>query len=166
MKPLTILLLLTFSMQLSAQKAEKKLGKETFVRIFDEKGKKSYTGFLTKTTDNSIFILQKNKSVEVPVSKITTIKLRRSFGHTVLITSLIGGVSLAILGAASADPDVFLGYTAGEGIAVGLLFGVPAGAAVGSIIAGTRNRPIFTINQNQDEWQKARQVLDSYLNNQ
>ncbi|MEO5946785.1 MAG: hypothetical protein ABIP79_08215 [Chitinophagaceae bacterium] len=167
MKPLTILLLLTISMQLSAQKAEKKTGKETFVRIFDEKGKKSYTGFLTQTTDNSIFIFQKNKSVEVPVSKITTIKLRRSFGHTVLITSLIGGAAFAIIGAATAEPDALIfGYTAGEGIAAGLLLGIPAGAAVGSIIAGTRNRPIFTINQNQEDWQKARQVLDSYLNNQ
>lgn len=167
MKPLTILLLLTISMQLSAQETDKKTGKEPFVRIFDEKGKKSYTGLLTQTTDNSIFIFQKNKSVEVPVSQITTIKLRRSFGHTVLITSLIGGVSLAILGAASADPDAWIfGYTASEGIAAGLLLGIPAGAAVGSIIAGTRKRPEFKINQNQGDWLKAKLVLDSYLNNQ
>lgn len=167
MKPLIILLLLTFSIQLAAQKAEKKTGKELFVRIFDEKGKKNYSGFLTQTTDNSIFIIQKNKSVEIPVSQITSIKLRRSFGHTVLITSLIGGAGLAILGAATAQPDAFIfGYTAGEGIASGLLLGIPAGAAIGSIIAGTRKRPIFKINQNQADWLKARPVLDSYLNTQ
>lgn len=164
MRLLSIFLFLTFSMQLSAQKV-KKTGKEPFVRIFDATGKKIYSGFLTETTDHSIFIIQKEKSVEVPVSQIAMIKLRRSFGHTVLITSLIGGVAFAIVGAASADPNALIfGYTAGEGIAAGLLFGVPAGAAVGSIIAGTRNRPIFKINQNQADWLKARPVIDSYLN--
>ena len=166
MKLLTILLFLTISMQLSAQKV-KKTGKEPFVRIFDEKGKKTYSGFLTETRDNSIFIIQREKSVEIPVSQIATIKLRRSFGHTVLIPSLIGGASLAILGAATADPDAWIfGYTAGEGFAAGLLLGVGSGAAIGSIIAGTRNRPIFKINQNQADWLKARPVLDSYLNTQ
>ena len=87
MKPLTILLLLSFSMQIAAQKAAKKTGKEPFVRIFDMTGKKVYNGFLTQTTDNSI-------------------------------------------------------------------------------IAGTRNRPIFKINQHQVDWLKARPVLDSYLNTQ
>ena len=166
MKLLTILLFLTISMQLSAQKV-KKTGKEPFVRIFDANGKKTHSGFLMQTTDNSIFIIQKEKSVEVPISQITTIKLRRSFGHTVLITSLIGGVSLAILGAATADPDALIfGYTAGEGFSSGLLLGVGSGAAIGSIIAGTRNRPIFKINQNQEDWLKARPVLDAYLANQ
>jgi len=166
MKPLTILLFLTISLQLSAQKV-KKTGKEPFVRIFDATGKKIYNGFLMQTTDNSIFIIQKEKSVEIPISQITTIKLKRSFGHTVLITSLIGGASLAILGAASADPDAwFAPTTAGDGIAAGLLFGVGSGAAIGSIIAGTKSKPVFKINQNQADWLKARSVLDSYLNTQ
>ena len=158
MKPLTILLFLTISLQLSAQKV-KKTGKEPFVRIFDATGKKIYNGFLMQTTDNSIFIIQKEKSVEIPISQITTIKLKRSFGHTVLITSLIGGASLAILGAASADPDAWFAPA-------GLLFGVGSGAAIGSIIAGTKSKPVFKINQNQADWLKARSVLDSYLNTQ
>ncbi len=167
MKPAFILLLLTISIQLAAQQTKNKSAKQVFVRIFNENGSKTHTGHLIQTTDSSIFIIEKQSSVEILSSQITTIKLKRSFGHTVLISTLIGGGVVAILGAASADPDAWIfGYTAGEGAVAGLILGGSVGAATGSIIAGTQNRPIFKINQNKENWLKARPVLDSYLNNQ
>ena len=91
------------------------------------------------------------------------IKLRRSFGHTVLITSLIAGGTLAIAGAASADPDAWIfGYTVAEGLVAGFATGVATGAVVGSIISGTRNRPVFKIYKSQQNWQRVKEVLKRY----
>ena len=104
------------------------------------------------------------KAVEIPVSQISILKLRRSFGHTVLITSLITAGTLAILGAATADPDAWIfGYTAAEGIASGLISGALIGGAAGSIIAGTRNRPVIKVDRKIENWPVARDALRIYL---
>src|SRR4030095_8332482 len=79
--------------------------KKTFVRIFDANGEKTHTGFLTQTSDSSITLSLNKKEFEIPVNQIGVIKLKRSAGHTILIGALIAGGSLAILGAATADPD-------------------------------------------------------------
>lgn len=139
--------------------------KRTFVRVYDEVGKKIYRGFLHGLSDSSLTITDASKSrVEIPVTSVTTLRLRRSFGHTVLITSLIAGGTLAIMGAASADPDAWIfAYSAGEGAMMGLLTGVAMGAAAGSIVSGTRNRPVFKIDRNEENWKKVKVVLDRYL---
>lgn len=137
---------------------------KTFVRIFDDAGKKTHKGFLVQTSDSSLTLSTNETTYEIPISKIATIKLRRSFGHTVLLTSLIVGGSFAILGAATADPDAWiLGYTAGEGALGGFILGAASGALAGSIVAGTRNRPIFEVNRNRERWMKAKSLLNSYL---
>lgn len=164
MKKNIILSILVFSLFNSyCQKNEKiTKSKKVFVRIFNEK--KIHSGTLVQTTDSSMFIIEKHKSVEVPLSQIKTIKLKRSFGHTILITTLIGGAVVAILGAASAEPDaLILAYTAGEGALAGLILGSGSGIVVGSIIAGTKSRPVFNVTQNRVNWIKVIPLLDAYL---
>jgi len=138
--------------------------KKTFVRIFDLEGKKTHTGFLAQTSDSSIILLSNKSTIEVPIDQIGVIKLRRSIGHTILVSTLIGAGSLAILGAATADPDAWIfGYTVGEGVAAGLLVGGMAGAGIGGIIGGTLRRPIFTIAGKQINWEAAKKTLQLYV---
>ncbi|HEX7905308.1 MAG TPA: hypothetical protein VF487_15655 [Chitinophagaceae bacterium] len=136
----------------------------TFVRVYNEAGQKTHKGYLLQITDTSLTISLNEENIEVPVSQITTIKLRRSFGHTLGITMLIGAGSMAILGAATADPDAWIfGYTVAEGVAAGLIFGSATGAAAGAVIAGSKHRPVFKINRNPENWNTVRKTLRVYL---
>lgn len=140
--------------------------KTIFLRVFDETGKKIQNGFLRSVSDSSLTIQNGEKITEVPVSKISVIKVKRSFGHTVVISSGIGAAGFSIFGAATADPDAWIyGYTAGEGAAAGFIFGAFAGATVGSIIAATSKKPVLRINMNPKEWMKAKSALSYYLEN-
>jgi len=121
-----------------------------FLRVFDETGKKIQNGFLRSVSDSSLTIQNGEKITEVPVSKISVIKVKRSFGHTVAISSGIGAAGFAIFGAATADPEAWVfGYTAGEGTAIGFVFGAIAGTTVGSFIGATNKRHVLQINMNQ-----------------
>jgi hypothetical protein len=138
--------------------------RKTFVRIFDLNGNKTHTGFLVQTSDSSITLSSNKEALEVPVNQIGIIKLKRSFGHTILITSLIAGGAFAIFGVATADPDAWIfGYTAGEGFIAGLVGGAVTGTIVGSVIGGTTNRPVFTISGKHENWEIAKKTLQVYL---
>jgi hypothetical protein len=137
--------------------------KTIFLRVFDETGKKIQNGFLRSVSDSSLTIQNGEKITEVLVSKISVIKIKRSFGHTVAISSGIGAAGFAIFGAATADPEALIYYTAAEGAAIGFIFGAIAGATVGSIIGATNKRPVLQINMNQEKWMKAKSALSYYL---
>src|SRR6187402_3544014 len=124
--------------------------KTIFLRVFDETGKKIQNGFLRSVSDSSLTIQNGEKITEVLSSKISVIKVKRSFGHTVAISSGIGAGAFAIFGAATADPEAWIfGYTAAEGAAAGFITGAFTGAVVGSIIGATNKRPMLRINMNQ-----------------
>lgn len=135
--------------------------KTIFIRVFDESGKKIHKGFLSQVSDSSLIIRNEEKKLEVPVSKISAIKIKRSFGHTVLISSLIGAAGFSIFGAATAEPDAWFSYSVGEGAAAGFVFGALTGGAVGSIVAATNKKSI--LNMDQKEWIKAMSALSYYL---
>jgi hypothetical protein len=159
MKTLLFLLLITAVATISQGQ------KRTFLRIFNEEGKKTEKGFLTALSASGLTILtEEKKEVIVPITEIHTIKLKRSFGHTVMITSLIAAGACGILGAASADPDAWIfGYSAAEGALMGITAGAAGGIALGSIISGTINRPVFNVQKNPENWNKVRDVLTRYL---
>ena len=139
--------------------------KRTYVRVYDEVGKKIFRGFILRVSDSSLTILDgSKKSVEVPASMITSLRLKRSFGHTVLISSLIAGATLAVMGAASADPDAWIfAYSAAEGALMGLVVGGISGAAMGSIISGTQKRPVFKIERDLGNWKKVKLIMERYI---
>jgi len=133
---------------------------KTFVRIFDQEGKKIHKGYIENTSDSSLTISLNKETFEINADQISVIKMKRSFGHTILITSLIAGASMAIIGAATADPDAWIfAYTAAEGAFGGLMIGAATGVATGSIIAGTRNRPVFNIDRKHEQWIKVKDLL-------
>jgi len=138
--------------------------KTIFLRVFDATGKKIQNGFLRSVSDSSLTIQNGRIITEVPASNVSAIKVKRSFGHTVAISSGIGAAGFAIFGAATADPDAWIyGYTAGEGAAAGFIFGALAGATVGSVIGAASKKPVMQINMNQKEWMKAKSALSYYL---
>lgn len=154
---ITICAWLAFTLVANSQKT-------IFLRVFDATGKKIQNGFLRSVSDSSLTIQSAGKITEVPVSNISMIKVKRSFGHTVAISSGIGAAGFAIFGAATADPEAWVfGYTAGEGAAAGFIVGALAGATVGSIIGATSKKPVLQINMNHGEWMKAKSALSYYL---
>ncbi len=156
-KLLSFCLLLSVMFTASAQK-------KMFVRVFDENWKRTHKGFLQQMTDSSVSLKQYGETVEIPVEKIGMIKLKRSGGHTVLMSSLIVGGAAAIFGAISADPDAWIfGYSAVEGFGFGLGFGAAAGAIPGGIIAGTQRKPFFIIDKSREKWAVAKNVLQRFL---
>ena len=138
--------------------------KRTFVRVFDESGHKTHKGFITATSDNSLTLMQNKMETEIPITQIAAIKLKRSFGHTLLISSLIGGASFAIVGIATADPDAWLfGYTAGEGAVAGLAFGGTLGLLTGSIAGALSHGQVYNIDMSQEKWIKVKEVFNQYI---
>ena len=139
--------------------------KRLFLRVFDQRGSKTHKGFLSGITDSSMTLLVHQKSVVIPVKEIDRIRMRWAFGHSVLIGAVSVGVLGAIVGAASADPGdaSFIVYDAGEGAVAGFLGGAAVGTLIGSIIAGTRNRPILVVQGNEANWKKVETALEGYI---
>jgi hypothetical protein len=149
--------------------------RETFVRIIDDHGKTIHKGFLIKTSDSSLTLsLSKNETTfEIPVSKINTIKLRRSFGHTLLLSTLIVTVPFAIIAATDNNSEssttslatgaYFTGVDYSSSTAGILAIGAGLGAAAGGIIGGTRSRPSYKVNMNLKQWMKVKPLLNNYL---
>ena len=143
---ITFLFLASIGYQVCAQKT-------IFVRVYNLNGKKISKGFVLATTDTSLQLKTESRdTVNLSVNSIGTIKTKRSGGRNVLMGSLVGAGAFAIFGAATADPDVFLGYTAGEGAVGGFILGIPFGAAIGGITVLFKKSGTFEINGDIKNW--------------
>lgn len=156
MKSLFLLVSLFFVFSAQSQR-------KTFVRVFDDKGKMTQKGFLIDTSDSTLTLMQNNKYYNIPVTKISIVKLKRSAGHTMLMSSLIGGIPFAILGAVSSETDSYITYSAGGGALAGFIMGAAVAGVVGGVIVGTQKKTVFTINMNKEQWMKVKTILDTYL---
>jgi len=137
--------------------------KKVFVRVYNEK--KIHTGLLTQTTDSSIYITKNKKSVEVPLSQINTIKLKRSFGHKLLTTSL---VTVAMVGATTGSGAVDGIYQTVNALetarmAANYVDGKSRKKVPKSIRTGNALRPVFHVDKNIDMWILIRPLLNDYL---
>ena len=142
----TFLFLVSIGYQLCAQKA-------IFVRVYDLNGKKISKGHVVATTDTSLQLeMESRDTVNLAINSIGTIKTKRSAGRNVLMGSLVGAGAFAIFGAATADPDVFLGYTAAEGAVGGFVLGIPFGAAIGGITVLFKKSGTFVRNGDIKMW--------------
>jgi hypothetical protein len=145
MKLFYLILFISFSYKLSAQKS-------TFVRVYNLTGQKIYKGDVLMVTDSSLQLKVKSTPINIPVRDIGSIKTKRSAGHNILIGSIAGASSMAIVGVVTADPEEFLGYTAGEGFAAGLLLGAPPGAVIGGITALLKKSLTYLIDGDIMKW--------------
>jgi hypothetical protein len=142
----TFLFLVSIGYQVCAQKA-------IFVRVYNINGKKINTGRVLAATDTSLQLKMENRdTVNISINTIGRIKTKRSAGHNVLMGSVAAAGAFAIYGAATADPDEFLGYTAMEGAVGGMVLGIPVGAAIGGITVLFKKSGTFVINGNIEKW--------------
>ena len=148
MKILTVVLLISFGFNVFAQKT-------MYVRVYYFEGKKINKGHVVMVTDTSLHLKRDTATVNIPVKSIGKIKTKRSEGNNVLVGSLNGVVTAAIIGAASADPDaMILAFTAAEGAAIGAIFGLPAGAAIGGLTILSKNSESYLINGDLTNWKE------------
>ena len=122
-----------------------------FVRVYDLQGKKISKGKILSISETSLQLNRKGESVKIPVISIGSIKTKHSAGNNVLVGAAIGATSMAILGAATADPDAWFGYTAAEGATGGALFGGATGAAIGGITVLFKNSKSYEINGDKEK---------------
>ena len=148
--------------------------KKIFIRVYDLSGYKSAKGFLAGTTDTSVLILKDSVPLSIHVSNISHIKTKRSIGHTILLSSIVGGVTFGIIGAASGEKDVNDGTLGGsihdavsfspaEAFAAGLILGSIVSGGAGAIIHATGRHHTFTINGSLENFKRERQAIDNLL---
>ena len=123
-----------------------------FVRVYNLQGEKISKGKILSFSETSLQLNRKRESVKIPVDSIGSIITKRAGGNNVLLGAAIGATTMAILGAATAEPDDFLGYTAGEGAIGGALAGGISGAAIGGITILFKNSKSYEINGDKVKW--------------
>lgn len=168
MRTLLILaLFLCFSISNQAQSSN-------FLRVFDPSGKKIAKGHLNGTTETSLILKKGNRTIEIPYQRIGHMITKRSFGHSVLMTSLlIGGITSTIGIVTNSSTknttspvggelnfNIDLSYSNTDILAMGLTTGVLLGTSVGGIIGGTKKTEHFNVNGNIEEWKKVKVILD------
>jgi hypothetical protein len=159
MKNLIFAITLILSINVCAQ--DELENPNVFVRIFDLQDEKIDKGKILSISDTSLQLYRKGESVRIPVSSIGLIKTKRSAGNNVLIGAATGAATMAILGIATADPDIvwMYGYTAGEGAAGGALLGGTAGAAIGGITILFKNSNSYEINGDELKWKAFKEMI-------
>jgi hypothetical protein len=126
---------------------------QKFVRVFDLNGNKVLKGHLNSVSDSTLTLKFRNELKSMAVTDVGVIKYKRAIGNSVLIGTLVAGGTMAVVGAATAEPDaMFFGYTAGEGAAMGFITGAPVGAAVGGILGLLRKEKYVHINGDVKAW--------------
>ena len=156
-KTIVLLFVLMFGTNIYAQKETINTG--AFVRVYNLESKKINKGKLISASDTLLTLKRNSKFIYIASKDIGYIKTKHSAGNNILMGSIIGGVSMAILGAASADPDAWiLGYTATEGAIAGALFGGTTGAAIGGITILFKNSKTYMINGEESSWKIFQQI--------
>jgi hypothetical protein len=131
-----------------------------FVRVYDMQGKKIGKGKIISISETSFQLYRKGESVKVLISGIGSIKTKHSAGNNVLVGSAIGATTMAMLGAATAEPGALIyGYSAGEGAAAGVLLGGTAGAAIGGITILFKNSKSYEINGDIEKWKAFKKMI-------
>ena len=168
---LIIALLLSTSFVVCAQSSN-------FLRVFNTSGKKIGKGQLRATTDSSLILEKGNKLMEIPVDRIGQMITKRSFGNSVLVTSLVIGGFLTTIGLIgnSHSPNTTstaggawnfnndnLGYSNADIIGFSLITSAFLGTSIGGIIGGTKKIAYFNVNGNLEEWKKVKRILDQKI---
>lgn len=153
MKLIPLLFLMTFSCTIYAQKS-------IFVRIYDLNGKKINKGVVFSVTDSSIQLMGKDIPIDIPISKIGSVKTKRSPGNNLLKGAAISAPILSLLFFVSGTPTKdmsnglgsFLEYTPGQGAIGGALIGLPVGAAIGGLTISFKKSRTFLIDGDLMKW--------------
>ncbi len=159
MKTFLFVMLILLSENITAQKTP-------FIRIYDSLGKKIYRGKIYIVTDSSLFLIGKTEPLNIPIKSIAYIKTKHSAGNNILVGSIVGAASGAIIGLAAAGPqdnqpqDEIFVFSPGESAAGGAILGVAIGAAVGGLTAAHKKSETFLINGDVTKWKQFASVYE------
>ena len=138
--------------------------KQTFVRVYNLNGNKISKGKVVAVLDSVLQLKRNDKLINIPVTDVVYIKTKRSAGNNILVGSIIGSVSGALIGAVSSneetktDSNWLFGeyeYTTGTSPGTGAIGGAGAGIMVGALVgAGVsvfKNSQNFVINGDKEK---------------
>lgn len=144
-KLIALVFLFTIYNSLSAQN-------RLFVRVYDLQDQKIAKGFILAVNDSVLRMKKDTTFVDIPVKTIGCIRTKRSIGNNLLIGTLVGSTLFATIGVATADPDAWAGYDAGEGAIIGTIVGAPTGALIGLFTVPFKNSKKFIIDGDLEKW--------------
>lgn len=151
-----------------------------YVRAYNLEGIKIGKGKLFAFSDTLLILKQNSKLINLDPMKIGKIKTKHSTGHNILIGSLVGGATGAIVGAASSNQqtktrdggwlfgeyEYTTGTSSGTGAAIGGTIGILGGAITGLSISAFKNSNTFVINGDEANWKAFRaNFKNSEVNN-
>ena len=121
-----------------------------FVRVYNLEGDKINKGKVLAVTDTILQLDGKKGVVDIDVRTIGLIKTKRSEGNNVLIGTLIGLTTFAILGATQGGSDEWFSST---DLAVGGgVVGAVIGAGTGAMTIPFKNSKSHIINGDPLKW--------------
>ncbi len=134
------------------------------MRIYTLSGKKFAKGFYSGSTDSSVMVSENNEKVQIPVSKIGVIKLRRGSGNGPLIGCVIGAGAAVFgtIGATSTpqgNPPASMSLYQWTNFKTGFFFGGLVGALIGGLIQGLKKNISYTINGSNTTWLEQKNVI-------
>jgi hypothetical protein len=151
MKHIVCLLAMVMMIHTSAD-AQKKI----FLRFYDFSGYKFEKGRLIASTDSSIVVSRDTLLIEIPISKIYSIKTKRSYGHNALMSSFALAGTGGIIGYASGDPitehSLIISFTKPEAAFIGVFLGSLSGLLTGALISG--GNQTFVIGGDKEIWKR------------
>lgn len=152
-----LILILTFTLCYSLHAQEKVLKSadrieiNSFLRVYNLKGKKIAKGKLI-STDKSSLTLKRNKNLTtISLDNIGSIKTKRSGGHNLLLGASIGtGVAIILIIDSGTEPRNYDALTA-IGTSIFTVLGTGIGAATIN-----KNRRTYQINGDTIKWEAFR----------
>jgi hypothetical protein len=132
-----------------------------FVRVFDMNGNKIGKGTIANITDSSI---QLSKSDHYILAKnIGAIRTKRSFGHNVLVSTIVTtGIFVTVMAIGSSDKGGLLSWTLMDGIGVGFIAGAIYGPPIGAFTTLFKNTMTFPINGSEKNLKDFYQYAKTY----
>lgn len=147
--------------------------KETFVRVYNLNGKKLNKGKVFSITDSTLILKKSNGTKSIDLKIIGMLKTKRSAGNNILIGSLIGGASGALIGAATSEEETKTksnwlfgeyeytsGTSPGEGAAIGGGLGIIGGALVGAGISIFKKSQTFEIDGDKEKLKQFKKIIE------
>lgn len=136
-----------------------------FIRVYNLEGDKMNKGKILSVNDTILQLKGKNGPVDIDIRTIGLIKTKRSEGNNVLLGSLIGLATGAILGAATADPDAYIfGYTASEGATGAGIVSAIIGSGIGAATILLKDSKSYIINGDASKWKVFEEMINGKKN--
>ena len=160
MKTLIFAITLILSFNIQAQEGTRK--SNIFIRVNDLQGKKINKGRIISDNGTALYLGKGDKTVTIPIDQIGLVKTKHTAGNNILTGAAIGATALGAFGIATADPDAWLGYSAGEGAAFGAVIGGIAGASLGATTILFKNAKTYEINGDNLKWKEFKEDINGF----